>query len=492
MKKQNESTSSPLESGSFEFMYHLMEASCDNPNFQDEKGDTFLHKICRKSHPKLKILQFFLEIGLDPEIKNKQGNTCLHDLLENKELITTEQNLSIEMIKLLLKKIQDPNITNNHGNTFLHTLLVHSTSKNLNLDLIRLLLDYGVEPNIGNQAGHPSLYLACSKYGSHTKLIELLMEKKADPLFKTTDNANCLLIALVRDSEKNKKTPVAFIQLLLNNKIDPALSTNRHGFNSLHFACKQDNQAACELLIHARCDPQQVNYGGNTCLHFHLCTKFFNLSMIQFLIENGVDAKAVNINGHTCLDFALKYGVTVFKQNLNLDGIRLLLEQGCEAKILGQYHRAILSRSLQEKSYIVALFTLIHTSLENIQLFKLNSIDKKNPLSRLIDLMKHHSHHEEICLYIKTCLENRSVKNAYRLLAFFEKKRIENFLLFCSRRKKERLFSVPKPLQYKILNHLLDNGEAIVQSALEKFNKKITLSDKNLGNRFLILEKLSF
>lgn len=58
----------------------LKEVATNGVNFQDENGDSALHLACLgKTNPK--IMELLLQNGADPNLKNNQGNTPLHNLV---------------------------------------------------------------------------------------------------------------------------------------------------------------------------------------------------------------------------------------------------------------------------------------------------------------------------------------------------------------------------------------------------------------------------
>ena len=107
-------------------------------NMTDEKKETFLsYAIKRNNNPIINLI--LTSPMLDLNYQDKKGNTYLH-------ISIIQQN--IKLISTLLEKGISVNEKNNDGNTALHFAYYIN-----NIEIINLLLNYHINPNIKNSQG---------------------------------------------------------------------------------------------------------------------------------------------------------------------------------------------------------------------------------------------------------------------------------------------------------------------------------------------------
>ena len=107
-------------------------------NMRDEKKETFLsYAIKRNNNPIINLI--LTSPMLDLNYQDKKGNTYLH-------ISIIQQN--IKLIATLLEKGISVNEKNNDGNTALHFAYYIN-----NIEIINLLLNYHINPNIKNSQG---------------------------------------------------------------------------------------------------------------------------------------------------------------------------------------------------------------------------------------------------------------------------------------------------------------------------------------------------
>lgn len=84
-------------------------------------------------------VEFLLSRGVNPDARNMQGNTALHNAADSGK---------VKVITSLLRMMPDENIQNDDGNTPLHI-----AAMNGNMDAVRLFVYYGANFTIINNAG---------------------------------------------------------------------------------------------------------------------------------------------------------------------------------------------------------------------------------------------------------------------------------------------------------------------------------------------------
>ncbi len=141
--------------------------------------------------------------------------------------------------------------------------------KSSNIVIVKDVLSSGINPNIRKGYTIPLIYaiqsasdyrLYDNDYASHNhmiKIIELLLERGADPNFSTIEGNTALMYA----SMENEKE---IINLLLNNGADPNLKDD-DGNTALIYAIESYNsEFIIELLLNAGADPTIKNNEGIT------------------------------------------------------------------------------------------------------------------------------------------------------------------------------------------------------------------------------------
>jgi ankyrin repeat protein len=143
-------------------------------------GDNALHILIHQHV----FVKFLLEFGLDPNQRNKNGETPLR------------RSFDAESTALLLKYGADPNAQNNEGVTPLQTAMYSNTEN------VSLLLKAGADPNIPNNDGETPLHEVF-----HLGMIALLLEAGADP----------------NTQDKHGRTPLHRLMLSTNKDLTPII-----------------------------------------------------------------------------------------------------------------------------------------------------------------------------------------------------------------------------------------------------------------------------
>lgn len=172
-----------------------------------------------------KIVRAFLQAGMDPNAKNKDGETALTYALQNSDIKTTE----------VLLEQADLNLKDDKGNAPIHLAIKKDEFEPVFLKM----LEKGADPNIGGRAGktdnQTTLYVAVLK--NREDLVKTLLEKGADPNKTDSDGAfplaeaaigriNPEIVKLLLDKGANinaqeKNGATALIYVASNKKTDP-------------------------------------------------------------------------------------------------------------------------------------------------------------------------------------------------------------------------------------------------------------------------------
>ncbi|GAB5412152.1 MAG: hypothetical protein ChlgKO_12660 [Chlamydiales bacterium] len=166
-----------------------MTGSGVNAQVQGNVGNTALHLAAKAN--KRKITEALLKApGIDPNIKNKSGDTafkvaCYYKSCKSlKALVsckTVNLNLTFEdfmkrsncVLNTIKSRACDLIMTDQEGNTFLHLLV----QKEGTLDKMKMLLENGFPVDSQNNRGETALHLACKNgiKDENTSKIKLLL-----------------------------------------------------------------------------------------------------------------------------------------------------------------------------------------------------------------------------------------------------------------------------------------------------------------------------
>lgn len=216
---------------------------------------------------------------------------------------------SLEVFKLLIKEGADINIKNKLGET-----LLHEVAKGGNADIVEILLSYGLEVDAKNKRGETPLIMAAKHENSnafpvfiaHGSAINARDHVNATPLYYAVRLCDI-------DSIKYLVSKGADINAKALNGVTP-----------LHVAMSSGNEKIAEFLIEKGADVNVITSDGNTPLHlainsFASLTKSLDkpaktafelgfIQMIDGLLSRGADVNIENKAGKTSLELAKDAG----------------------------------------------------------------------------------------------------------------------------------------------------------------------------------------
>lgn len=172
-------------------------------------------------------VKHLLENGANPN-KHRYGKTALY-------IATSLERLDI--MECLLNFKADPHI----GSTPLHYAARYTS-----LDSVKLLLDNEVDVNSVDRTGWTPLHCASLVFGydDRSPIVNLLLERKAEPNALTDDGFNSLHLAVyTRDASQSLKS----IDYLLKGFVD-VHAQNKHGETPLDIAKQGGNADVIERL----------------------------------------------------------------------------------------------------------------------------------------------------------------------------------------------------------------------------------------------------
>lgn len=245
-------------------VFPYLESIGINANVTNTKGITPLHNLVRSSSD-VKIFDYFIAKGVDPNAKDKEGNTALLNSISRNKL---------EAITYFAKKTKDINQTNKDGQSVL-SLAVQNNSA----EVVNYLISKGATTDILDTAGNNLAYYLFETRG---------MPKDFDAKVQTLTKAGF--------NFKNLQADKSTVWHLAVGKNDIDLLKKVSVFGA---------------------DINAKDSQGNTPLH-NAAMKTKNTEILKYLITKGADSKSTTEFGETALDLA-KDNELLAKSNSNLD-----------------------------------------------------------------------------------------------------------------------------------------------------------------------------
>ena len=240
----------------------------------------------------LKKIESLLKRGVNPNIRDKDGQTPLHKAAYGGH---------VAVAKLLLEHGADIHARDNANWTPLHEAAYKG-----HVDVVRLLLEHGADPNAKGKDGVTPLHTAA--FNGHVNVARLLLEHGANPNTQDKDGITPLHFAAFNGH-------VDVVKLLLERGADPNIQ-NENGWTPLHWAAFNGHVNVARLLLEHGANPNAQDKDGITPLH----TAALNghVDVVKLLLVRGADPTVKSRSGKTPLDLARKEGY---------DGVVSLIEE---------------------------------------------------------------------------------------------------------------------------------------------------------------------
>lgn len=253
-------------------------------NLTDENGKNLVDLALE--HPQDKELRDFV-------LANIKAETLIKIAIEKNDL---------EFLKDAVKKIQDINKEDKNG----LTLLMKTAADFDNPAVIEILLNAGAKTDYANADGVTALTEACRH--NHVQTAKTLI-KNGSNINAVANGKNCLMML--------KPSQTEMLKLLIQNKAD-ALYKNPNGISVLTAAVLNMNVKLVEYSLEQQADINEENSDGNNLL-MQLAlkkseSKEQTSAIAYLLIRKGINLNHRNSNGETALILFAKNNPDVFLQ----------------------------------------------------------------------------------------------------------------------------------------------------------------------------------
>ena len=290
------------------------------PNITDRFGNTCLHNAVRNDCSK-EVLQVIIDHGTHINTKNKENCTALMVAcqagtveigypLSCRHATGTEK---VDAIKVLLNAGADPNIRDDDGETCLH----YATGSGCSNEALLPIIHNGADLNAANKQNQTALMLACRR--GKANAVNALLRAGAVTTVRDKHGYTWLHCAVNYIYSKE------VLQLIINHNADVNAKDNQN-CSALMLASAKGHKGAIDVLQAAEADPTVTDADGNTWLHYAVygnCGK----EVLLEIIDHGHDVNTTNKDNVTVLMVACHNCME------NTDAINVLLEAGADPAI---------------------------------------------------------------------------------------------------------------------------------------------------------------
>jgi ankyrin repeat protein len=240
-----------------------------------DKGLTTNVLVCASLLGNKNFIKLLIESGADINGQDERGETALTIAVKNG---------NTELVELLIEKGAEINGKNKDGETAL-TIAVRSWSPRALAIIIKR------QPELNNKT-------TLTRFTSHIKNIELLIEKGADINSKNMDGETVLMNAI-----QNGNTEL--VELLIKNGAE-INGKSKDGETALMYAAQNGNTELVARLIKNGAEINGKSKDGETALMFAIFEN--HTEIVELLIENGANINAQDKKGDTALLLAVQSG----------------------------------------------------------------------------------------------------------------------------------------------------------------------------------------
>jgi len=178
-----------------------------NPNLSNSKGEPFLHiLLSKKNYAAIQVLSY--SKAADFEIKDAKGFTPLQVVLNDNSKLDTETAM------VLVRCGSDTNVKNINGDTLLHKLLEAKSENAYFSEISELIKEYKADINLKDASNQTALQKAVNACDGYNAKVELLLELGAN--IKDTNHRGEEVLEIVKRRALSEKPISEVVKSILD------------------------------------------------------------------------------------------------------------------------------------------------------------------------------------------------------------------------------------------------------------------------------------
>lgn len=286
-------------------------------------------------HIKYKIIESFIEYGININDKDSNGNTIIYTVISLNE---------IYLLKLLIKKGVNMNVYNNEMITpFHYAILLNKIS------IVQILLENNAIENESNTINKKYFFM-CILHNRDI-ILNILFEyyKKKGVSIENKKKMTLYHLCIVNNNEIIISHII--FDILKNNDIT-INDCDSNNYSVLQYAISHNKMNMIHFLLRNNVDIEYKNRNGNTALH--IAENNLQYDIIKVLLENGANINAKNNSGNTVLHNIIKNSDSTIEDIsiIVTDIIKLFLNNDClDINVKNNEGNSILHCAIERKKY---------------------------------------------------------------------------------------------------------------------------------------------
>lgn len=286
----------------------------------DSEGKTLLHHCIRENENFVKIL---IDKGLDINIADNEGNSCLHQFFRESKL-PDDEKIDSEILSILVSHQVDLNLSNSQGLTPLSYACGGAEKRTFNnsekprLEILfrqmKFLVSNGANVEINSSNRNSELiHVLCQK--SQLGFVDDILDRIVN-VAKRDANGNSPLDLLVKQLDQPDTQILEKIILKLISRL-PQYALNirdSHSMTPLHWAVRFGYLNIAQSLVDSGANPALLTTREQTLLHLAVISE--DLDTLKYCLTLPIDINANSKDGMSALDLATKNHEVLFVDTL--------------------------------------------------------------------------------------------------------------------------------------------------------------------------------
>jgi ankyrin repeat protein len=231
-----------------------------NVDIKDNEDNTALLHLCGVTTTDTDTRSKLFNVAKDL-INNQQAGINMHNILGETPLMFASKIGYTSITNLLLQNGASLNTARKYDGA---TALLFAIVKN-NTEIVKQLITSGADVNIGTrQFGYTPLMAACNQDTQNYDIIKKLVENGASVNAVKRDDGYTALILACKRKHDRLGAPTKIVNLLLENKADVNIATTHYNITALMWASYNGHEEVVNSLLKKNADFNKVTTNGLT------------------------------------------------------------------------------------------------------------------------------------------------------------------------------------------------------------------------------------